>query len=354
MELSSNQTAQILNRLPEFENAYETISYKTVSPDYNLAMAVPSGRKAYMWFTFHQANDVCYIIDLNKDKKISKVTRLATTIAPELAYGTILYGTVLLDDTTGHQWFVIEDLFMYKGIALKTYAFGKKLDFLEEFMQNVDRKFKTKTDMLFILPAMWEIVAGNDLPYIIPDEISQNMAYTAHHIQYRALNVIMPYLNVFSNRKINMSVPVSEIKKQITHTFDTVDFKMDFSKPQYKYPTIFQITADIQFDIYHLFAFGKNAKPIYYNTAYVPSYKSSVFLNGLFRKIRENKNIDYIEESDDEDDFQNMSADKYVSINKILYMECVFNYKFKRWTPVKVVNASNKVVHMNKLVKDYM
>ena len=50
-------------------------------------------------------------------------------------------------------------------------------------------------------------------------------------------------------------------------------------------------------------------------------------MNSLFRKIRENDNLDYIEESDDEDDFQNIDEDKYVDVNKVLYMECIFNKK---------------------------
>ena len=35
-------------------------------------------------------------------------------------------------------------------------------------------------------------------------------------------------------------------------------------------------------------------------------------MNSLFRNIKENKNIDYIEESEDESDFENTSEDKYV------------------------------------------
>ena len=124
---------------------------------------------------------------------------------------------------------------------------------------------------------------------------------------------------------------------------------MDFSKPQYRMAAVFQVTADIQFDIYHLFAYGKNKLPVYYNVAYVPNYKSSVFLNGLFRNIRENRNLDYIEESEDEDEFENIKEDKYVNINKILLMECVFNNKFKRWIPLRVVDKYSKVVHISQL-----
>jgi hypothetical protein len=129
------------------------------------------------------------------------------------------------------------------------------------------------------------------------------------------------------------------------------NFVLDFTKPQYKYTTVFQIKADIQYDIYNLYVFGKNKTPIFYNVAYVPNYKSSVFLNGLFRRIRENKNLDYIEESDDEDDFENIQEDKYVDLNKTLLMECIFNNKFKKWIPIKVVDKKSKVVHINSLVK---
>ena len=72
-------------------------------------------------------------------------------------------------------------------------------------------------------------------------------------------------------------------------------------------------------------------------------------MNSLFRNIRENKNLDYIEESDDDEDFQNMNIDKYVNIEKVLLMECVFNNKFKRWTPVRVVGPKEKIVHIGKL-----
>jgi hypothetical protein len=72
-------------------------------------------------------------------------------------------------------------------------------------------------------------------------------------------------------------------------------------------------------------------------------------MNGLFRNIRENKNLDFIEESDDEDDFQNMNEDKYVDVNKTILIECIFDRKFKKWTPVQVVDKRSKVVHISQL-----
>jgi len=142
----------------------------------------------------------------------------------------------------------------------------------------------------------------------------------------------------------NESVLVKE-----TEEYSTL-FRYDFTKPQYKYPTIFQVSADIQFDIYHLFAFGKNHTPIYYNIAYIPNQKNSIYMNGLFRNIRENQNLDWIEESDDEEDFENTKEDKYVDLNKTILMECVFHTKFKKWVPIRVAGKHERVVHISKLV----
>ena len=76
-------------------------------------------------------------------------------------------------------------------------------------------------------------------------------------------------------------------------------------------------------------------------------------MNSLFRNIRENKNLDYIEESDDEADFQDVNPNKYVDTDKTIKMECMFHTKFKRWIPIKCADKFNKVIHISRLVKDY-
>jgi hypothetical protein len=164
------------------------------------------------------------------------------------------------------------------------------------------------------------------------------------------LSYVAPYLNISLTRKINTNVQndkntETQIKTPGIHSKPVIDF----SKPQYKYPTTFHVIADIQFDIYHLFAFGKNKSLVYYNVACIPDYKTSIFMNGLFRNIRENKNLDYIEESDDEDDFENVAEDRYVDVNKTLLIECIFSPKFKKWIPKRVMPNGSMVVHINKL-----
>ena len=67
----------------------------------------------------------------------------------------------------------------------------------------------------------------------------------------------------------------------------------------------------------------------------------SVMLNKLFRNIKENANLDALEESDDEDEFENICDDKFVDLEKTYNMECVYNKRTHKWIPKKVVNTSN-------------
>ena len=77
--------------------------------------------------------------------------------------------------------------------------------------------------------------------------------------------------------------------------------------------------AGEKYDIYKLYFYNsKSGKIEYHNIAYISSYENSVKMNDIFRNIKENKNLDLLEESDDEDDFENISDTKYVDLNKVL------------------------------------
>ena len=78
-----------------------------------------------------------------------------------------------------------------------------------------------------------------------------------------------------------------------------------------------------------------------YKVACIPDYKTSVKMNSLFRNIKENRNLDALEESDDEEEFENTSLDKFVDLDKKYVMKCLYLSKFKLWQPLEVVN--NKV-----------
>lgn len=105
---------------------------------------------------------------------------------------------------------------------------------------------------------------------------------------------------------------------------------------------IFIVSADIQNDIYHLVDPDSNSNSVpssnYHLIASIPDYKTSVMMNSLFRNIKENNSLDALEESDDEEEFENVNIDKFVDLTKQIKMKCVYNYKFKKWTPIECVN----------------
>uniref|UniRef100_A0A6C0J6T2 Uncharacterized protein n=1 Tax=viral metagenome TaxID=1070528 RepID=A0A6C0J6T2_9ZZZZ len=346
MELNNNQMYHLIERFPDFDNSYETVSQKGYSSDYNVALAIPTGKKNFIWFTYYQNMDVCYLFDLNKDKKIVKSIRISKEDNNPLGKGTILYGTTITDEDTNNTYFVIEDIYYYKGIPLRKNTFYDKLFYIKDVLDIVqDRPFNIQ----FNLPVLWNNDISTDIPTIIPSNIINTIGYQTHHIQYRTINIIKPHINIVLNKKINTGNDLKNIQGKVY----IARYTIDIFKPQYRQTTIFKVTADLQYDVYHLHAYGKNNSLVYYNIAYIPDYKTSVLMNGLFRNIRENKNLDYIEESDDEDDFQNINEDKYVDTNKVLSMECFFHIRFKRWVPVRVNNYNCKIIHISRLVKDY-
>jgi len=139
-----------------------------------------------------------------------------------------------------------------------------------------------------------------------------SLPYTVNHIKYR----------FFDNKYAKKIVTMPYFNKKIEHT----------TKKQ----AIFRITADIEPDIYNLFVYNNGIED-YYDIAFIPDYKTSVMMNKLFRNIKENYNLDAIEESDDEQEFEDNRQDKYVYLDRTFNMLCEYNFKFKRWIPISVV-----------------
>jgi hypothetical protein len=103
------------------------------------------------------------------------------------------------------------------------------------------------------------------------------------------------------------------------------------SVAQYRTQTrTFVIAPDTQNDIYYVLR--SSDEPITANTmiAHIPNYKTSVMMNAMFRNIKENRNLDALEESDEEDE----ALIPLVDVNKRVRMSCTFSARFKRWQPV--------------------
>jgi|UniRef100_A0A6C0IMD6 hypothetical protein len=345
--LNANQTSYLLKRLPQFELSYETISHKKVSSVYDVCIAIPTGKKVLIWFTFYQKYYTCYIMELNRDKKIVKVVHSDIKSNLQLSMGTLVYATCVVDEHSGKEKYIVDDILFMKGVNVCKMSSINKFGAWKLLFECLEKHTPIYS------PFLWNVQLDglDEYPNTLDECIQSRVHYPLHHIQYRSSNEVMPYMNVHLSRKLNIvSLPnATKVVAPLSTDFEIEPYKMVFNKPQYRTTTVFEVRADLQYDIYHLFAYGRNNSPVYYNLSYVPNYKTSVAMNNLFRNIRENKNLDYIEESDDEDDFENIQHDKYVDLKKILRMECVYDRKYRKWTPIKVAHKYAKIVHISKL-----
>ena len=337
----------LLKRLPIIELSYEANHRKVqVSSDYKIALAIPFSKKYIAWFTFYESTDICFILELTREKKPCNISYTTSDFdidydRPNLSLGTLFYGSIV----SGH--FVIEDLLIYCGTSMRKMPFGEKLGFLKHIFQTSfnNQNIKKNGFPEFSLPVMWNI--HNTVPI-------DKIPYTIHHIQYRPLNVLVPFLKLEQNinpwgnnqlqqppqQKQPLPLPLLP-PKQKQPPLPLLPPKQKQPPPPQKQliinnrrsvinnTTMFWVMADIQNDIYHLY----NDNNSYVDVVYIPNYKISVYMNSLFRNIRENNNLDYIEESDDENDFQDTRPDKYVDLNKKLFISCAYNKKFRKWEP---------------------
>ena len=92
-------------------------------------------------------------------------------------------------------------------------------------------------------------------------------------------------------------------------------------------------------DIYDLYVLNEKVYEKF-SIAFIPDYKTSVMMNSLFRNIKENINLDALEESDDEEEFENVSLDKFVDLDKKYVMKFLYLSKYKSWQPIEVVQQT--------------
>ena len=345
MEISNNNTLSPLQKQffsSHFPNDIVKLSYETVAPkkvssiEYDLCLAIPFGKKAYIWFTYYHATPICLLFELNRENQISdQISVLAygrDSFPTDFDLGTIVSGTIyekevdpdlsIDPNSVLERVFILDDIHIYKGLAISKFVFREKTGFIYDFLMNVSA---IPVSIMIRLPVLWNSL--EEQPTTIP--------YNIRHIQYRSTLKIMPHMNVTTNRK-----PVWAPTIIADSTISMKEYKFNYSKPIYRKSAFFYVKADIAYDVYYLGALDKKGDVVYFQHSLIMNYKTSMLLNGIFRNIRENRCLDLIEESDDESDFENVREDKYVDLEKRVLMECVFHSKFRKWMPVGIMMES--------------
>ena len=292
----------LLKHFPSIELSYDNILHKKVLAD--MYLLIPKGKTVLAWFTYYKSQNICLILHINNAGKITKIEPCYACFSDDLALGTILQGTLF--NQNGQSFFSCEDIYYYKGDSAENYCYEKKFDIFNlMFTYDIKQTSFNNKFIIFGLP----VITTNyyDIQSILPD-----VAY-----------------NIQSVLCINMRKrdPIGKCPAK----FKSVA------------PVIFKVKACVNQDIYNLFCYD-NEKELNYGIAMIPDYKTSVMMNMLFRKIKENSNLDLLEESDSEEEFENIDHDRFVNLEKTLLMKCVYIKKFRKWKPVEVVADNSKIV----------
>jgi len=300
---------QILEFFPKIKLSYEKVLDKKVyiNDCAQAYMLIPKGQKAFVWFTNNGRQNITYLLKTDMRGKIIDFEKLTLMFDDDLALGTIIYGTIFHIDK--RRFFACENIFYYKGENVCFFDLKSKLNYLTELFSSKYRQIILSNDMITlgmcILKSTFECAYNemNSLSYPI---------YAIRSFKFNSGNSLGNFL--IKNRTID---------------------------------AVFNVTSSLDSDIYYLYGEDDSEGRL----ANVSSYKTSILMNSLFRNIRENRNLDYIEESEDEDDFQETSKGKYVNLDLVIKMRCVYNTKFKKWEPAKIAYKKDQLIKLNDLAK---
>ena len=300
--LSSNEKKQILSRFPDVELPYDKILHKKVYAE--VFSVIPKGPKAFVWMTYWRGKNICLVMTLNSRGNVCGVDVMPACFNTKLSYGTILYGTLFRVGDVGH--FSCEDIHFYKGNFIANFRFFQKIEIMTDmFKNNIVQKAYTSRFLVIGMPLTKPNYqsAADEIP---------NLPYAVHGVSFWSYN-----------NSNSSGIQLSRMR----------------SVPE----AVFRVKATVQDDIYSVYCFNYNGPDDLYGNAMIPTYKSSVMMNGLFRTIKENANLDRLEESDDDDEFENTNEDKFVNLKKSLIMKCVYNRRFRKWQPIEIITNNVKL-----------
>ena len=301
MHINHHDKQRIMQDFPSIKLSYVKNIHKKVSSA-NIFLAIPKGIKYFIWFKHFKNRYICLYMEIDRKGHNIKSIQIKNCCFSEklcTGLGTILYGTLFLHN--GYSFFTVEDIFLIKGKPTDRYTQLHKLRLLQDiFKADINQQFLNSNDVILGLPVITK--TRDEM-----DNMITEIPYTIYCIQHRYYKNNPYYYN---ERGI--------IKQDIFANF--------------------LIKAETGDDIYTLYVLSKKTGDLkLFNQAIIPNYKKSVFMNNIFRNIKENDNLDLLEESDDEEEFEDINQDKFVDKTKEILMKCVYNRKYKLWEPCHII-----------------
>lgn len=267
--------------------------------EYKICLAIPKSVKHILWFlSVCNENFLCFVeFDAKNNQLSSFLPDRMINNTFSILNETVALGSLIISSDKKREFFVIEDLCRFRGKDLYQKTFSEKLFYTKELLYLHEKN----NSIQLVLPVFWK---RDDKIPIIPYPF---------YVQYRPLDRIEPYLNIEEQEQQEKSIEEREKSTQ--------------------YLQIFEIKSTLQSDIYNLYAYDKKKNPLFYDIAYIPNCKNSIYMNELFMEEETLDNLD--------DYMIDIVENRKIDIKKCIKMECVYYHRFKRWVPIRVVTDIN-------------
>lgn len=301
--------AATLERFPDVELSYDKTLDKKVRAD--AFSVVPEGDTSILWITYVGSKRVAILMRMGKDGEISSAVPMVLAFHDDLSLGT---GTMLLGVTfkcSDMTNFACMDILLHCGQDVHRLRMIEKMERLCQILETqIDSRVQTRGGLSVGLPPTTS-------SFIEAVDIARSLPYNVSHIRSLLMR---------NSRALGLT-PYTASSKTLA---------------------VLIVKPAVQQDIYHLFTSDgkKHRMP-----AAVQDYETSVMLNKTFRTIKENANLDALEESDDETDFEDVRSDKYVDLKKSAAYVCEYIPKFGKWQPVQHASRSKKLTSSRELAE---
>jgi len=349
-------------------------------PKFDFYSVIPEGKKYIIWFTSYNNKKACFLLTF-AFKKLKIYKKIFVPFTNELI-NTVFRGTNFYIKGKQNSYITLEDVLFYKENDVSRLTEIEKFTIFQSVFNNKNFNLpftnaysnynnNTTSNNIIGLPLInkdvFELMKEiESLPYKVDVILCKNLNDNnekCEKIKYvKNVDDTHTNINTFTENddnpiKLNIFDIINKVpsKKPPSYNESNAPYKntkQNTYQNTFNKEHVFIVKPNIQNDIYNLYTLTNDSKTeIFHDTAYIPNYTTSVMMNKLFRNIKENDNLDRLEESDDEDEFENENIDKFVYLEKTYPMKCKYNYKFKKWYPVSLANKDAKIVTSVELQK---
>lgn len=299
MILSVQAKNDIISRFPYKYITHDRVLYNNTQPD--IYIMIPCGIKCCLWFSMYDNQPIMYELYLTNACKIYDVVPHFFVGDHRLCRGkgTICSGYSFA--VNKKRYVTLLDIMLLCGNALVNERFETRMEHMLTFFHLIQPDSPRNTCRI----GMVDVTFNRD---DIPEFVSS--------LKYKVSRVLTGKLSQGKMTYMSKEKVVSQ--KQC----------------------VFNVKADSSSDVYELYC--KDCRDVY-AIAGIQTIKTSIMMNAIFRNIRENSNLDLLEESDEE-------GDDYLLDNISPNMVCNYNNKINKWVPSHIVDvAPDEMSHITRI-----